>query len=335
MSLSAVPTPHRTGGLPPSAADVLATADWRRRTHELYADVRRICMADPAAAHAVWIDRRNELFADHPASPLLPAARGWFRGLTVAPYDPAYRFEIRVRAASTQRLEVVTGTDGVVPFERIGRVVLGELGQLSVWALRGYAGGVFLPVKDALAGLPDGTYGGGRYVLDTIKGADLGTRDVSGGPLVVDLNFAYNPSCAYDPAWACPLATRGNVLTTAVPVGELVPEPMLVADSCPSAHDPPAAPPHAPPTCRRATLSSRACAHASRRSSSTAPNRPCSPGSGVTCSKPGGPRATHPGRWSTPTRCSSRSNASKSSPKIRLHLDVQVTDATGAVAHAI
>ena len=48
--------------------------------------------------------------------------------------------------------------------------------------------------------------------------------------LILDLNFAYNPSCAYDPAWACPLATRGNVLPAPVPVGEQQPDPKLVAD---------------------------------------------------------------------------------------------------------
>ena len=72
---------------------------------------------------------------------------------------------------------------------------------------------------DATAGVE--TYGGGRYVLDTAKGADLGGSD---GRLVVDVNFAYNPSCAYDPAWACPLAPRGNVLGSPLRAGELVPE---------------------------------------------------------------------------------------------------------------
>ncbi|MCC2309350.1 DUF1684 domain-containing protein [Cellulomonas chengniuliangii] len=212
-----------------SAADVLAVNDWRRRTAELYADVRRVAADDPAAAHALWVERRDALFGDHPASPLLPEARAAFRGLPVAPYDPAFRFEARVRAAPTQRLDVATGTDGVVPFERIGRATLPGLGTLSVWALRAYAGGVFLPVKDALAGRTGGTYGGGRYVLDTIKGADLGTSGDDGrGPLVIDLNFAYNPSCAYDPDWACPLATRGNVVEGETPVGELAPGPELL-----------------------------------------------------------------------------------------------------------
>ena len=72
------------------------------------------------------------------------------------------------------RLEVPTTTDGVVPFERIGRVELPGLGSLDVWWLDSYGGGVFVPVKDALAGR--GTYGGGRYLVDTVKGADLGGR---------------------------------------------------------------------------------------------------------------------------------------------------------------
>jgi uncharacterized protein (DUF1684 family) len=208
------------------ALDALAVADWRRRTAQTYADVRRIAQDDPAAAHAEWVTRRDELFADHAASPLRPAAKAVFTGLDVAPYDPAFRFEVRVRATSAQRLEVATGTDGVVPFDRVGRVELDELGVLSVWALRTYGGGIFVPVKDRTAGTT--TYGGGRYLLDTVKGADLG-RAPDGG-LVLDLNFAYNPSCAYDPAWACPLATRGNVLAAEVPVGERVPDPKLVAD---------------------------------------------------------------------------------------------------------
>ena len=64
--------------------------------------------------------------------------------------------------------------------------------------------------------------GAGRYLLDTVKGADLG-GDVREGVLVLDLNFAYNPSCAYDPDWACPLAPPGNVLVPKVPVGEAAP----------------------------------------------------------------------------------------------------------------
>ena len=94
-------------------------------------------------------------------------------------------------------------------------------GTLDVWRLASYGGGLFVPVKDALAGRPGGTYGGGRYLIDTIKGADLGLDAGDGeASLVLDFNFAYNPSCAYDPAWACPLAQAGNTLPGEVPVGE-------------------------------------------------------------------------------------------------------------------
>ena len=203
--------------------DALAVLDWRRRTAESYREVRRLAAADPARAHRGWVRGRNEMFAEHPASPLLAADRARFAGLPMPAYDAAFRFEVDVEEAEPASFEATTGTDGVVPFTRIGRVRLGALGTLDVWLLRTYAGGLFVPVKDALAGSVGGTYGGGRYVLDTIKGADLGAGPRGGaarGGLVVDLNFAYNPSCAYDPDWACPLAPRGNVLAVPVPVGE-------------------------------------------------------------------------------------------------------------------
>ena len=102
----------------------------------------------------------------------------------------------------------------MVSFSRLGRVDLDGIGSLDVWWLDSYGGGIFVPVRDAASS----TYGGGRYLLDTVKGADLGGTSDS---LVVDLNFAYQPSCAYDPAWACPLAGAGNTLAAELPVGEL------------------------------------------------------------------------------------------------------------------
>jgi uncharacterized protein (DUF1684 family) len=194
----------------------LSLLDWRRRVHALYAEVRANPV--PAVAHKTWRLGRDDLLATHPQTPLLPEDRATFTGLNIAPYDPALRFEAVVEPAEPQRFEVPTATDGVVPFDRIGVVRLGELGSLDVWWLGSYGGGVFLPVKDGLAGRE--TYGGGRYLLDTVKGADLG-GDAHHGVLVVDLNFAYNPSCAYDPAWVCPLAPPGNTLTAPTRAGEL------------------------------------------------------------------------------------------------------------------
>ena len=116
-----------------------------------------------------------------------------------------------------------TGTDGIVPFERIGVVTVPAVGRLDVWALRSYGGGVFVPLRDRTSG--HATYGGGRYLIDTAKGADLGSGvdETGAATLVLDFNFAYHPSCTYDPAWACPLAPPGNVLDVEVPVGELMP----------------------------------------------------------------------------------------------------------------
>lgn len=184
----------------------LRLLDWRRQVAALYAAVR--ACPDPPAAHGFWVQERQRLFRDHPESPDRQAV------LRHAPYDAALRFEVAVSPASGRRLELATGTDGIVPFHRIGTVHLGDLGSLDVWWLASYGGGVWLPMRDAARD----TYGGGRYVLDTVKGADLGG---TGDHLVVDLNFAYQPSCAYDERWACPLAPAGNTLSVPVHAGEL------------------------------------------------------------------------------------------------------------------
>ncbi len=195
--------------------DAYDIVDWRQRVFALYAEVR--AERDVAAAHRHWCEVRNELMRTHGASPLLPEVRESFEGLPVPDYDPAWRFEVEVRPAPEATIEVTSGTDGSVPFERLGVVEIPEVGSLDVWRLASYAGGLFVPVKDASAGKPGGTYGGGRYLVDTVKGADLGS---AGGTLVLDLNFAYNPSCAYDPDWACPLAQPGNIVKVEIPVGE-------------------------------------------------------------------------------------------------------------------
>src|SRR4051794_21471919 len=184
---------------PASAFDPVAIADWRRQVAQMYAEVRRIAAADPQAAHGVWVQQRDEMFASHPASPLDVVSSASFAGLDVAPYDPAFRFEVAIEPAGQQRMDVGTTTDGVVPFERIGTVELGALGSLALWALKSYAGGLFLPVRDALAGTS--SYGGGRYVLDTVKGADHG---MAGDRVRLDPKFPPNPPPAPQPAGAGP-----------------------------------------------------------------------------------------------------------------------------------
>lgn len=186
--------------------------DWRRRAALLYQDVRHD--DTPASGHEIWVRGRDELLRTHPASPVAAAERSAYPGTDVAPYDPAFRFVVPVDTdVEPERREIPTGTDGVVPMDRIGRVVLDGIGALDLWWLGSYGGGLFLPIRDT----DPRTYGGGRYLLDTIKGADLGG---DAERLVVDLNFAYQPSCAYDEAWACPLAGPTNTVHVPVPVGE-------------------------------------------------------------------------------------------------------------------
>ncbi len=203
---------------PDPARSALEIADWRRRVFALYAAVR--VEEDAEDAHELWRIERDDLIARHPATPMPPPERVLFEGLPIAPYDPDWRFELPIIAAEPGGFEFATGTDGIVPFERVGLVEIPDVGTLDVWRVKSYGGGLFVPVRDALAGRPGGTYGGGRYLIDTIKGADLGLDSVR-GTIVLDFNFAYNPSCAYDPVWACPLAQSGNVLPVPVPVGEL------------------------------------------------------------------------------------------------------------------
>ena len=98
----------------------------------------------------------------------------------------------------------------------VARFALGEAEcELELYWLDAYGGGLFVPFADATSGAE--TYGAGRYLLDTVKGADLGTED---GRLVLDFNLAYNPSCSYDPRWACPLTPPANRLSVTVRAGE-------------------------------------------------------------------------------------------------------------------
>jgi uncharacterized protein len=193
--------------------------DWRRRVSQLYADIRS--ERDPSAAHERWRATRADLLRSHPESPVPPGQRAGYAGPHIAPYDAGLRFELDVDPdVAPRRLEVATGTDGVVAFDLVGRVHVPGIGDLDTWWVASYGGGLFVPVKDGAAGTA--TYGGGRYLIDTVKGADLGRSE---GGLVLDFNFAYNPSCAYDEAWACPLAPPGNTVVRPILAGELMGPP--------------------------------------------------------------------------------------------------------------
>jgi hypothetical protein len=223
-----------------SVDDVLSLADWRRTIATLYADVRRRSETDVPAALEHWRTTRERLFREHPQSPLPADRRATFRASHFE-HTPALRFEVRVEpveappattglagagpidfggAAGSGPVQLPVSGGGLMAFRRFGTVTVPFAEgprRLEVYWMEGYAGGLFLPFRDATNGTE--TYGAGRYLLDAAKSADLGGDPVA-GTLVLDFNFAFQPSCAFDPKWACPLAPPANRLDLAVRAGE-------------------------------------------------------------------------------------------------------------------
>jgi uncharacterized protein len=196
----------------------LELASWRRMVGELYAAVRG--EEDPQRGHALWRHGRDDLFRSHPQSPLPPGDPLRRTGLPYWPYDPRLRFDVPLLPDGRDMSLSAPTSEGAIAMARLGRVQLPAPvdAVLDVWWLQQYAGGLFLPLRDGTAG--ESSYGGGRYVLDTAKGADLGGQS---GQLIIDLNFLYHPSCRYTDAWLCPLAPPGNTISTPVSAGERLP----------------------------------------------------------------------------------------------------------------
>jgi hypothetical protein len=181
---------------------------------ELYARVR--ANPRPAEGWQEWRALRARLFREHPQSP-----RPGYTALTYFDYDRAARVLADVEPSELATLDIPGSAGSTTRFRRFARArfeLNGRAYKLDIYWLEGYGGGVFLPFVDQTSGHE--THGGGRYLLDTVKGADLGAAD--GGRLVLDFNFAYNPSCAYDSRWACPLAPAANRLPLAVRAGERI-----------------------------------------------------------------------------------------------------------------
>ncbi len=196
--------------------DTLELWDYRRRVVELYRAARS-SDADQTTWHR-WRMERDRLFGHHPRSALDAAQKVGFKGLDYFPYDPAWRFEAEIEAMPADSAELGHSGAGSTPSTRFGvaRFPIGDrVVRLPLYWLNDYGGGVFLPFTDDTNGTA--TYGGGRYVLDTAKGADLGHV---GTKVVLDFNYAYHPSCAHNPMWSCPLAPPANRLDLPVRAGE-------------------------------------------------------------------------------------------------------------------
>ncbi len=217
--MPAVPTPQ-TSGYEPDKFNYLELLDYRRQVLDLYQKVRERAESDsPSTAHTYWRQSRDLLFGTHSQSALIKEQRSGFNGLKYYDYNPAYRFTAPVVLDPVQEAQDIgTSVGGALNFYRFGTVEL-PFGRLEVYWLNEYGGGVYLPFRDATGG--DSTYGGGRYLLDTAKGADLGSARM-GQDLILDFNFAYHPSCHYNPLWDCPLAPPANRLAARVEAGEMI-----------------------------------------------------------------------------------------------------------------
>lgn len=256
--MDAAGTGPDTPGMSVEPGDELLLADWRRQVSDLYAEVRRLAAGDVPAALTVWREERERLYRDHPMSPVPTEKRRDFSARHFD-YDPTLRFEVVVTTGAATPGPVVTplapapdaaavtplvtptppaaplgappGTPLSLPnsgadtlsFRRIGSVEIPFLNHgprmLSLFWMEGYSGGLFLPFRDATSGAE--TYAAGRYLLDSAKSADLG-GDAERGSLILDFNFAYQPSCAFDPRWACPLAPPENRLDVPIRAGERI-----------------------------------------------------------------------------------------------------------------
>jgi uncharacterized protein (DUF1684 family) len=195
-------------------SDLLNLWDYRRRVHDMYREARQ---GGPGAeTRDAWVRARDRLFATHSQSPIEDGST--FDGLAYFPYDPAFRTVGSLVPSASEAATLGHSAEGSTRFVKAGEIVFtvsGHEASLEVLWLDAYGGGIFLPFRDATNG--DSTYGGGRYLLDTVKGADLGHE---GEEIVLDFNYSYHPSCVYSIRWSCPLAPPANRLPFAVEAGE-------------------------------------------------------------------------------------------------------------------
>lgn len=204
--------------------------DYRRRVAEIYAKRNAALRAgeDPATVWERWHQAKDDLYARHPQTPLDVGERTAFGGLRYFPYDPEFAVRATLEPVAAEAGEVPSSGPLSARFPVAARLRFRLRGldlSLAVYWIDVYGGGLFCPMRDATSG--HATYGGGRYLFDTVKGSDFmrledtsTTPGYAGGPILVDLNYLYNPSCAYDARWACPLAPAENVLPLAVEAGE-------------------------------------------------------------------------------------------------------------------
>lgn len=156
---------------------------------------------------------KDRFFADHPQSPLTREQKRHFTGLQYFSENPSLRFEIVAEVFPEKAsLEMQTTTGDVQTYSRYGKLKFEVDGKPAELTLFANQHGFFLPFTDAQAGTE--TYGAGRY---------LEPESLGNGKFRVDFNYAYNPYCAYNQLYSCPITPFENRLKVAIRAGEKVP----------------------------------------------------------------------------------------------------------------
>jgi uncharacterized protein (DUF1684 family) len=155
---------------------------------------------------------KDKFFANDPQSPLSPQQKADFKGLQYFPENPVMRFHLPVDKFDQQdEVEIQTSTGDIQVYNRYGRINFEVEGKPATLTIYANEYGLFLPFTDSLAGLE--TYGAGRY---------LEPEEIAEGNLLVDFNQAYNPYCAYNDAWSCPITPWENRLKVPIRAGEKI-----------------------------------------------------------------------------------------------------------------
>ncbi len=153
---------------------------------------------------------KDEFFGSHPQSPFTREQKQNFHGLNYFPENDVMRLEVKVDEFPVkERFEMQTSTGDVQVYEKFGKFqfeVDGEKAELTIYKSEH---GFFLPFVDSLAGRE--TYPAGRY---------LEPEPLPGSRFFVDFNIAYNPYCAYNEIWSCPITPAENRLKVEVRAGE-------------------------------------------------------------------------------------------------------------------
>ena len=209
---------------------LLSLINWRREIFSIYDEVRS--EEDGILAWNKWKDKREKLFKFHPESPTFdPKKQSGFNDVPVL-YSYNQKFSLFSKFELISNSEIIqlnTDENSITrlkPFIKTTnlRDFLGI--ELTVFKIEGYGGGLFLPFTDTGCKSGGAHYEGGRYLIDTVKGADLG--ELKTDELRLDFNFSYNPSCSYNSKWTCPILKNFNRISILVDAGEKKPKSFLM-----------------------------------------------------------------------------------------------------------